>query len=349
MRISLRAALLVLAATAMTPTAAQSREPKPEDALRGTIAAFESYRVVALGDYHGTKDLYDFVFALIRHPAFPAATNDIVVECTSVSIQPLLDRFIAGDDVPIADARRLWRDQTHPPCSVDPLRERLFKLVRRVNQTLEPARRLRVLAGEPPLDWKTLTPERHRDFMEHRETSLASVLSTEVIARGRKALVLYGGGHLNHGVAEMAMGRFEEKHPGVAFVIALYTGASEVGRGCGLPATVNGLSIDAKLRAWPVPSLARTKGTWLADFDRSRFSRPIPKLAPGVDPIDAYLYLGPPDVLLREPPSVYPFLDPGFTTELQRRGTVMIGTFRDPRTEPERVLERELDAFACGG
>jgi hypothetical protein len=343
MAIFKRLSILVLAFASAWP---QSREPKPEDAFRAIIAAFDAHSIVALGDYHGTKDLDDFMFSLVRHPAFPAAANDIVVECTSSSLQPLLDRFVSGDDVPAADVKRLWRDQTHPPCSVDPLRERLFKLVRRVNQTLEPARRLRVLAGEPPLDWRTLTPERHRDFMESRETSLASVLSTEVIAKRRKALVFYGGGHLNHGVNEMAMGRFEEKHPGTAFVIALYLGAFGIGRGCGLPAVVDGVSVDDKLRSWPVPSVARAKGTWLADLNRSEFS--IIRRTPGVDTVDAYLYLGPPDLLMREPPSVYPFLEKGFTTELQRRGTVMIGGgFSDPRTQPERVLERELDAFVC--
>ena len=342
-----RLTALLVAVGAMSGADAQSRDPRPEDGFRAILGAFQNFPIVAIGDYHGTKDLNDFLLSLIRHPAFPAVANDIVVECTSSSMQPLLDRFIAGDDISAADAKRLWRDQTHPPCSVEPLRERLFKLVRRINQTLEPGRRLRLLAGEPPLDWKTLTPERHRDFMESRETSLASVLSAEVIAKNRKALVFYGGGHLNHGVKEMAMGRFEAKHPGKAFVIALYLGGFAVGRGCGLPAVADGFSVDEKLRSWPVPSLAGSRGTWLADLNRSEFSV-VPR-TPGVDTIDAYLYLGPPGLMLREPPSVYPFIEQGFTAELQRRGTVMIGGgFSDPRTQPERVLDRELEAFVCG-
>jgi hypothetical protein len=334
----------------VTPALGQGRDPKPEDAARAIIAAFDTFRIVALGDRHGTKDLNDFTLSLVRHPAFPNAVNDIVIECTSASIQSLLDRYIAGEDLPSADIVRLWRDQTHPPCSVEPFHERLLQVIRRVNQALAPGRRLRVLAGEAPLDWRTLTPETHRQFMDRRETHVVSVLETEVMAKGRKALILYGGGHLNHGVKQMAMGRFEEKHPGVTFVIALYAGA-RAGVRCGAPAVVDGRSIEARMTSWPVPSLARTKGTWLADFARTQFmSPPFPPLTPGVDPIDAFLYLGRPDLLLGEPPSVYAFLDKDFIGELQRRGTVMMGgNYRDDRLEADKVRERALDSFICEG
>jgi hypothetical protein len=324
------------------------REPRPEPAMQAILDAFGTYRIVALGDYHGTRDLNDFVLSLLRHPGFPDAVDDIIVECTSTSVQPLLDRYIGGEDVPLNEARMLWRDQTHPPCSVEPLKVKLFQLVRRLNQTLPSARRLHVIGGEPPLDWRTLTPERHREFMEQRETHLAAVLEDRVVRKGRKALVFYGGAHLNHGVKEMAIGRFEEKHPGITFVIAPYVGASRIGEGCGLPAVVGGLSLDDRMHAWPVPSIARTRGTWLADFRRSEFTRPFPVLTPGVDPIDAYLYLGPPGLLMREPPSVFAFLDDDFIAELARRGTTMIGgNFRDARVEPDKVRDRELDSFVC--
>jgi hypothetical protein len=193
-----------------------------------------------------------------------------------------------------------------------------------------------------------LTPDRHRDFMEQRETHLASVLSEQVMGKGHKALVVYGGAHLNHGVKEMAIGRFEEEHPGVTFVIAPYVGASRLGEGCGLPAVLNGFSLDARMRSWPVPSVARTKGTWLADFRRSEFTRPLPRPTPGVDTVDAFLYLGPPGLLMRAAPSVHAFLDHEFITELQRRGAVMIGgNYRDDRIVAEKVRERELDGFVC--
>src|SRR5687768_10047371 len=141
------------------PPAVKSGDPQPEAAINAIISSFDTFRIVAVGDRHGTKDLNDFVLSLIRHPAFTNTVNDIVVECANSLYQVSLDRYIAGEDLPVAEVRRLWRDQTHPPCSVDGFHEQLFQLVRRINQTLPPGKALRVLAGEPPIEWRTLNPQ----------------------------------------------------------------------------------------------------------------------------------------------------------------------------------------------
>ena len=49
---------------------------------------------------HGMKDVDDFILSLIRDPTFPKKVNDIEVECGNSLYQPVLDRYIAGDDVP---------------------------------------------------------------------------------------------------------------------------------------------------------------------------------------------------------------------------------------------------------
>ena len=46
------------------------------------------------------------------------------------------------------------------------------------------------------------------------------------------------------------------------------------------------------MASWPVPSLVQDiAGTWLAEVDKTYFSKMV----------DAYLYLGPSDLLLVEP------------------------------------------------
>ena len=79
------AGLALLAAVMGSVVTAQNagdaaRQPRAEDATRAILAAFDTVRVVALGDRHGIKDLNDFTLSLIRHPGFAAAANDIVVE-----------------------------------------------------------------------------------------------------------------------------------------------------------------------------------------------------------------------------------------------------------------------------
>jgi hypothetical protein len=66
--------------------------------------AFETFQIVAIGDIHGSKDVGDFVLSLVRNRAFPSVVNDIVVEGANGLLQPILDQYMAGDDVPIAEA-----------------------------------------------------------------------------------------------------------------------------------------------------------------------------------------------------------------------------------------------------
>jgi len=131
-------------------------DPKPQDATKAILAAFGKYEVVGMGAAHGNQDLDQFILNLIRDPELPGKVNDIVVECGNSLYQPILDRYIAGDDVPLDQARQVWRNTTQPMCSVSGFYEELFPLVRRINQRLPPERRFRVVAADPPVDWSKI-------------------------------------------------------------------------------------------------------------------------------------------------------------------------------------------------
>src|SRR5262245_13109427 len=100
------AVIIVGLGICQTPERRQSgnaRDPKPEEAIPAIITAFDTYRIVAISDVHGTKDVNDFILALVRHPRFPDTVNDIVVEWANSELQPTLDRYVAGEDVSDAD------------------------------------------------------------------------------------------------------------------------------------------------------------------------------------------------------------------------------------------------------
>jgi hypothetical protein len=323
--------------------------PQPEDAPRAILAAFDTFRIVAIGDYHGTKDLNDFVLALVRHPAFPTVVNDIVLEGTNSLFQPILDRYVAGEDVPIDTLRQLWREPNLPTGASD-FDLRLFQLVRQINRRLPAAGRLRVLAGEPPVDWRTVTTRVYEtQYLAHREDHVARVIVNEVLKKNRKALMFYGGGHLRHGAPGLAMSFIEQEYPRTAFVIFPYTGASNRNQ-CALAPIVDGVSYESETATWPVPSLLRTKGTWLAAFGKSRA---IPGAVlfqsnPDVDPMDAFLYLGPPSLLMSEVPSVFTFVDEGFRRELQRRlGIIPAGAGYLYRINPDSARARDVEVLRC--
>lgn len=252
-------------------------DPQPEDAAKAILAAFDKYEVVGMGAAHGNKDLDDFILRLIRDPGLPGRINDIAVECGNSLYQPILDRYIAGDDVGLEDVRPVWRNTTQPMCSVSAFYEELFPLVRRINQKLPPTKKFRVLAGDPPIDWSKVKTrdDATRDPAEPatlwrfmmRDPAIASVMEKEVLSKHRKALMLFGTGHLyhNHGgpmLMASAVEMYEKNYPGVTLVIADHTGFGSYS-----PVEKYNDEFESRMAGWPIPSLVEDMaGTWLADL-----------------------------------------------------------------------------------
>ena len=55
-------------------------EPKPKDATRATIDAFDTHNIVMFGETHGNKQEHEWLRTLISTPEFEDRVDDIVVE-----------------------------------------------------------------------------------------------------------------------------------------------------------------------------------------------------------------------------------------------------------------------------
>jgi hypothetical protein len=320
-------------------------EPIPQPAISAILAAFDKYEVVAMPQGHGMQDLNNFIFSLIRNPAFSEKVNDIEVEFGNSLYQPMIDRYIAGENVPFTELQKVWRKMGQPASGASGFVEQFFPLVRALNQKLPPERRLRVLAGDPAVDWdqvKNIQELMAKGFS--RETSIASVMEKEALAKHRKALMLFGTMHLLHGTGS-AVARIEEDYPNLTFVI------SDLGTfDTNLPTL-----FDSKFINWPIPALARSKGTWLGALEISHFIPPPLRIdqdcnfhhefsaalqKPMEELVDAFLYLGPQDLRLREKIPADIALDATYRAELQRGG-VMLG-FPNAASETPQEFDREI-------
>ncbi|MBZ5523991.1 MAG: hypothetical protein LAP21_17275 [Acidobacteriia bacterium] len=316
--------------------------PVPEPAISAILAAFDKYEVVGMGEAHGDKDKDDLILLLIRNPAFAEEVNDIAVECGNSLYQPILDRYIAGDDVPFTEVRKVWRNTTQQMCARSGFFEQFFPLVRAINQKLPPAKRLRVLAGDPPIDWDQIK-DYERKWKFDREASIASVMEKEVLSRHRKALMLFGEFHLMHGQEKSAVSIYERDYPNRTFVIA------ELGSfDTDLPALSS-----SPFATWPFPSIARARGTWLGAMDLDQFypkqvyidndcnmrtvEYPKSMQKPMEDMFDAFLYLGPQDLRLKEKAPADIALDIDYMMELERRQALP----GPPRVTAEALKESE--------
>ena len=88
------------------------------------------------------------------------------------------------------------------PLGDAPVYERFFRSVRKLNAGLEPAKRIRVVLGDPPVDWARVHSAADREKIpteDEREPFFAGVVSREVMAKGRRALLIMGGDHMRIG------------------------------------------------------------------------------------------------------------------------------------------------------
>jgi hypothetical protein len=345
--------VLVVRASAGAMQSAPAQPATPVDPIAAIVEAFRTHDVVTLTDPHGNVQVQSFLLALVRDRRFPEAANDIVIETASARYQDAIDRFVRGDDVERAVLRRSWEDHTVAN-SLGAQAEEFIRAVRAVNASLPEARRLRVLAGDPPIDWDNVaSPQDNRRWIELRDSHPADLIRRQVLDRGRRALVIYGQGHLqrrqivaNYDMstwqAQTVVSLLERDH--AARIFNIWT---LVDRGVELP---------GEITSWRAPSLAHLRGTTLGTRDFGLYSRglgngrfsvkggqlvPIPqadwKMMRMDDQFDGLLYLGAPASMTATTVSAALCAD----TDFVRRRIDRLTRFGPP-------VELEIFKKACG-
>jgi hypothetical protein len=187
-------------------------------AVERLLLAFDTADVVALSDHHLSKVDSDLRIRLVRHPDFPRKAQAIVVEFGNALYQPILDRYVNGDDVPVSQLQQVWQNTTQVGRALDsPVYASFFAAVRQVNRRVPEAKRLRVFAGDPSIDWsKVKTNAEYQAIVVHRDDFPLSIIRDQILRNGQKALVVYGGAHLRQ-TASLVRG-IQQSHPGKLFV-----------------------------------------------------------------------------------------------------------------------------------
>lgn len=293
---------LIIALTGMLYAAPKSASPA--DPATIILNAFGTHPIVALSEgQHWNEQSHAFRKSLIRDPRLAAVVNDIVVECGDARYQEVIDRYIAGTDVPYDELRHVWEDTTMPNIVFDiPVYEDLYRTVRDVNRTLPANRRFRVLLGDPPIDWTKVSAKNDvLKWMNQRNAFAAELIRKEVLAKHRHALLLYADGHFFRKREETVpewyvdktkpeeplVSQLERTNPGVIFSIAAPTAADLT-------------KFQPDIANWHAPSIALLPGTTLgaANFGAIyELTGPEFKSVSMEDQFDALLYLGPPSTM----------------------------------------------------
>jgi enterochelin esterase family protein len=160
------------------------------------------------------------------------------------------------------------------------------------------------------VDWTTLQAPADWARLGDNNVSFTSLIEDEVLAKGRRALVVLGSNHLMRTGARdggpNTTTRVEERFPGSIYVIWLYTGRPGSDEANARMAREN----------WHIPSVHPLAGAWLGAIPAA--GRRFQDLA------DAVLYLGPPDSLRVAQFPVASF-DVDYRRELERRSWIEWG------------------------
>ena len=345
--------LMIVAILAVTSMAGAQTPNPPAPTVRpaidGILAAFEKHPLVGLGDMHGMAQQEDFFVTLIRDPRFAKEVGNVVVEFGTATHQDILDRYINGGNVSYAELRSVWSDVVGWIPTVTGLGYvNFFVQVRTINLSLPPEQRVRVWLGEPVIDWsKVKTREDFIPAISQRDSYPAAIIKREILAKGKRALVIYGGAHFDNpdmrailGPAKVLGTLVEEDYPNAFFIVLPYWGF--VQKACSA-------AFEQTYRDWPTPALAfPVRGSTIEDALRKPGCHASPpgaifnmpnkteaelaeiraKVAIAEEDMlsgmngDALLYLGPAATLTRTPqePSIY--LDAAYRAEINRRNQI---------------------------
>jgi len=337
----------------------------PGEPISGILEMFKTHDVVALSEgNHGNEQGHAFRLALIRDPRFSAAVNDIVVEFGNAHYQAVIDRFVQGEPVAYEELRKVWQDTTQRGTVWDrPIYEEFYRAVRDVNAALPVERRLRVLLGDPPMDWQA--PQ--RSGVRRTDDFPAALIQGEVLAKKRRALVIYGGMHLIRKRPPF----LPPKDPALAPVAAMLLSQLENGSivaqldRFGARVFVAATSTDfdiatlqENVATWQRPSLALIRGTplgvasSLAYFPRSApvirgrggiqetLQPDLAAVPPMQEVVDAVLYLGPPSSITHSRLSRELCADPVYIKMRVER----LSEFASPGGDPAAAFKAECAA-----
>jgi hypothetical protein len=368
-RVLLIVALLCAAATdglADAQRAIPRIQAVPIEPITGILESFKTHDVVALSEgSHGNEQGHAFRLALIRDPRFAEAVDDIVVEFGNALYQDVIDRFVQGQQVEYEELRKVWQDTTQRGTVWDrPIYEAFYRAVRDVNTALPMGRRLRVLLGDPPIDWND---SQRRSGALRSDDFPVSVIQREVLSKKRRALVIFGGMHLTRERTPFLPPKDPALAPVVAGLLASIQNGSIVAQLDRLGARVFVVAtptdfdistLQANVATWPRPSLTITRGTPLGMASSIGYVSPaapvirgrggaqevlqldVASAPPMQDVMDAMLYLGPPSAITHSRLTRELCADPAYLKMRMERLT----EFATPANDPSATFKAECAA-----
>jgi hypothetical protein len=303
--------------------------------------ALHDYPIVALAEgSHATAEPHEFLRKVLSDEEVLRVADVIIVEFATALQQSVLDSYISGEEVPFEELSKVWRDTSTSPISPwdSPLYLELLGEIRKANRELSNEHRVRVLAGDPPIDWRSI--ETRGDFsaaIQPRDPYVARVAIEQAFGLGKTVLIVYGGAHL----PRVPVGDADDGRNSLTYrILAERPNSMKV---VGFLNTEN-LSLADRVQEFMPGTIYETTEHWVGkmgaeDFFpgiRSRVTNPetgevswqeLPLYSEYAieDLFDALVYIGPSSEWHHVPPSLDEQRDAAYLRELDRRRQIRFG------------------------
>ncbi len=294
------------------------QEPRLEPATQAIVQAFHTHDIVMLGETHGNKQEYEWLQSLVADPDFADRVDDIVMEFGNSLYQQKVDRYVSGEDVPVRDVQGAWLNTVASVGPPSPVYASLYAAVREVNLRRKGKHQVRILCGDPDIDWDQVKQASDiLPFLKRRDQSYVQVVKTEVIAKHHHALLIMGTFHfLRH--FDMMPGRKEfdieqQLRSAGANPYLIVSGTNTTGSS----------EQEQRFTSWPAPVIVSLVNNWVGDLPAipivtGGHGPPLPGLKLR-DAADALLYLGPREKLSSVEMSPADLADTAYAKEIARR------------------------------
>lgn len=241
---------------------AQGNGPKLENATAAVVHAFETHDIVMFGEAHGNKQEYEWLRSLVAAPEFADRVDDIVVEFGNSLYQKSVDRYVSGEDVPLEQVQKAWRNMVGAFGPPSPVYGSLYRAVRETNLKRRGMHQLRIVCGDPYIDWeKVKDREDIAPYLSNRELWYTQVVKDEVLAKRHRALLIMGSGHFlrrspspsGHGLSSIEQQL--QADGGRTYLIVFGTNV-----------TGGYDDIDHRFDSWPAPVIVSLVDNWVAEL-----------------------------------------------------------------------------------
>jgi hypothetical protein len=200
-----------------------------KNAIEYIVQAFNNYNIIGLGEgEHHLKDSHIFFHKMLDNKKIQEIIDVIIVEFANVAYQDILDKYIFGEEVDIKELRKIWRESTQ---SIGRFGEaliyfELLKKIRDVNAALPKNKKIRVVGGDPFIDWQSIkTREDYLKIIAARDTLPAELAIDYGIKQSKKVLLIYSEFHF----VKINDKRFHSEHHTITTVVnSKYPGAMKV-------------------------------------------------------------------------------------------------------------------------